>query len=257
MVVLKIIGVLLLIIFMTACLPISLCVKYDRDFSISVRFLFLRFEKDFGKRPKRAQSEAPAQERKPESGFKRLLSRVSQTIKRNFAAAKSSCKKAAGKAKGAYHRLGAKLGLRTEKKKVVPNPEKEHKKRDFWGTLEMLVGFGKILGGELARIYKGIAAPKFTLRAEIVGDDAADTAIKYGCVCSAAFPMLSVLLGSLRWYNKDIEIIPNFDGNKGKLYFEGEFIIYPILVIIHAVGAVVKFIAKALSDAIASNKKTD
>ena len=88
---------------------------------------------------------------------------------------------------------------------------------------------------------------RLALHAAIAGEDAADTAIKYGRICAGAFPALSFLLSQTRGYDpasprtKDIEIVPDYAGEGITIYFVGEFTLYPIRMVGNLLWAVIKF----------------
>lgn len=268
MIILKIIGVLLLIILIllviALCIPVCIGIKYDDTVTLTVKYLFVRVIKEFGGEQ---ASEAEYVDKEP-AVFDKILKKVSEFFKRSWSAIKNGCKKAAGFIKRNYRRLRsiikAKFKTRSKSRKSrkkkgsgrgksakIKTSEQSlfgslREERGFWGAIEFFVDLGKMFGGGLIKIYRGIAANKFVLRAEITGEDAADTAIKYGRICSAAFPMLSILLSNMRRYSQDIEITPNFDGEEGRIYFDGEFVAFPIIVICHALGAVIKFAWKQI-----------
>lgn len=275
MIILKIIGVLLLIllILITAalCIPVCVGIKYDGATVITIKYLFWRFCKQFG------GDEPEIQTVKEPTIFSRIFS----SIKKSWHSVKRACSKAAQLIKRTFRRMKAAViktksrstqnsstELPPKKKqgsggaqKSKTNPKKQgllsslREERGFWGAIRFFVDSGKLLGGCLARIYRGIAANKFVLRAGIVGGDAADTAIKYGKVCAVAFPALSYLLGSMRRYNQDIEITPDFDGDEGRIYFEGEFVVFPVLVLWHALCALVKFVIGQIKFTVKNQKK--
>lgn len=267
MIILKIIGVLLLIILIliaaALCIPVCIGIKYDGATAVTIKYLFWRFSKQFGgDEPKIQIAKEPT-----------IFSKIRLSIKKSWHSIKRACSKAAQFIKRTFRRLKATVQKKqsSSKKKKKPSSGSAQKsktkstqqslfgslreERGFWGAIRFFADLGKLLGGFMVRIYRGIAANKFVLRAEIVGEDAADTAIKYGKVCAVAFPALSYLLNSMRRYNQDIEITPNFDGDEGRIYFEGEFVVFPVLVLWHALCALVKFVISQIKFALKNRKK--
>ena len=272
MIILKIIGVLLLIILIliaaALCIPVCVGIKYDGATAITIKYLFLRLSKQFGGDGTEAEQTA-----KEPTIFSKIVSSVSGFLKKSWHSIKRGCSKAAQFIKRTFRRLKAavkKAKSKSRKKKRRGSGSSQSSKtrsteqslfgslreeRGFWGAIKFFADLGKLMGGCLVRIYRGIAVNQFVLRAEIVGEDAADTAIKYGEVCAVAFPALSYLLGSARRYSQDIEITPNFDSDEGRIYFEGEFVIFPVLVLWHALCALVKFVISQIKFTVKNQKK--
>lgn len=61
------------------------------------------------------------------------------------------------------------------------------------GLIEILKDIVKIVVGLLGGLGKHLYFTRFRVRICIVGEDAADTAVKYGYVCSAVYPLVAVL----------------------------------------------------------------
>ena len=271
MIILKIIGVLLLIILVliatALCIPVCIGITYDGTTEIVIKYLFLRFSKRFG------GDEPEIQAVKEPTIFSRIFSSISRFLKKSWHSVKRACAKAAQFIKRTFRKLKAALKKarsksRTRKKQGSKGARQSKTKsteqslfgslreeRGFWGAIKFFVDLGRMLGGCMLRIYRGITVNKFMLRAEIVGEDAADTAVKYGRVCAVAYPALSYLLGSARRYSQDIEITPNFDGDEGRIYFEGEFVVFPVLVLWHALCALVKFAVNQIKLTFNNKKK--
>lgn len=268
MIILKIIGVLLLIILIlliaAICIPVYVEIKYDETVTLRIKYLFVRFIKFFGGEEV-SNDEKELQE---PTAFDKILSTITGFIEKSWCAIRIFFSNAANFIKRTLRKIRGlvrakfkqKAKSRPKNKKQVTGGKKTSKtkssdqglfgslreERGFWGAINFFVDLGKALGGGLVKMYRGIAANKFVLRVEIVGEDAADAAIKYGEICSVVFPSLSFLLSNMRRYNQNIEITPNFDGDEGRIYFDGEFIIYPVLIIGHALAAVIKFAIKQI-----------
>lgn len=252
-VLLKIIGIVLLLLLLAMCIPVHLGVQYEETVIVKIQYLFFKYTFDSASL-NAEESTSEAESKKP--GFlktmvtyllgflawvfsliKRLISAIIRYIKRGIAYLKRKF-------------------FKPKPKKKKPNDDKEPKKekkqqsvfgnlreeRGFWGAIGFFVDLGKALGGGMVRIYRGVAIDRFTLRVAICGEDAADTAIKYGEVCSVAFPALSFLLTHARRYRQDIEMAPNFAGDGNRIAFDGAFVIYPILILIHLLGAIFRFL---------------
>lgn len=248
---LKIIGWLLLIVLavlLTAmCIPVHLSVKYEPEVTLRIRYLFLKFC---------LMGEKPPE--KPPGFLRRALATVGRlllTMLNGIGAGISAVFRWIGKG---FRWLKGRLRRKPKPKKRKPAPQKKpEKKQSFFGSLREQRGFfgalrffadaGKMLGGAVAKVYRGIRIDRLALHAAIAGEDAADTAIKYGRICAGAFPALSFLLSQTRGYDpasprtKDIEIVPDYAGEGITIYFVGEFTLYPIRMVGNLLWAVIKF----------------
>lgn len=269
MIIFKIIGVLLLIIIVlliaAICIPVCVGVKYDASVTLEIKYLLFRFRRTFGDKKEKVQDEVKSKSEKI-TVFDKILLSASNLIKKSWHSTKAFCSKSADLVKRALNKLSKsiktkfKVKSKNQKKRKSTKEKKTSKtkstdqnlfdslkeERGFWGAVNFFVDLGKMFGGGLVKIYRGIAANKFVLKVKVVGNDAADTAVKYGELCSAAFPALSFLLSNMRRYNQNIEITPDFDSDEGSIYFDGEFMVFPVLIIVHALGAVIKFAWKQI-----------
>lgn len=256
---LRMIGVLLLILLAALCLPVYLGVLYDENVTVDIRYLlFLHYTIDGAQVT--ADEDETQKEEKPPSLLKKLLTLLlggivwlMETVGKGVKALLSLLRRGIAFLREKYRQRFPK---KPKKKKTsdeededeTPQQKKKQslfgslrEQRGFWGAVKFFADLGRLLGGGMVRIYRGVAVERFTLRAAICGEDAADTAIKYGEVCCFAFPALSFLLTHARRYRQDIEIIPNFAGNGNKLSFDGVFTLYPILILAHLLGALLRF----------------
>lgn len=262
LIVLKIIGfllkilvwlllILLLLVLVALCIPLHLHVKYEPEVTLRLRYFFLKFY-ILGEKPPK----------KPPGLFRRALAAVGKfllTVLSLIKAGISALFRWIGKG---FRWVKAKLRRKPKKKKTVPKKEPEEKRLSFFGALKEQRGFfgaieffadaGKALGGAVGKIYRGIRIDRLALHAAISGEDAADTAVRYGRICAGVFPALSFLLGSTRGYDpasprtKDIEIVPDFAGEGIKLYFIGEFTLFPLLMVGNLLWAVIQFAVSQL-----------
>lgn len=82
------------------------------------------------------------------------------------------------------------------------------------GTVRYLCSLLKILLTKLLWIVKRFKLRKFELDLTVATDDAANTAIRYGEVCAAAYPVLSLLHSVLDINPKKMNINADFDKTK-------------------------------------------
>lgn len=251
-VLLKIIGILLLILLAAMCVPVHIGVLYDEAVTVKIQYLFLKYT-FHGNSEQKAETEPSDIPEKPPSKLKMALLMVAgffvwlfETVKNGILVLIRYIKRGIAALKKKFKKNPKKKS--TDGGKAKPKKQRQslfgtlREERGFWGAVQFFVDIGKALGGAMVRIYRGVVVDKFTLRCAIAGEDAADTAIKYGEVCSVAFPALSFLLVNARCYTQDIEMTPHFGGDGNKIHFDGEFVIYPILVLAHLLGAIIRFI---------------
>ena len=248
---LKIIGILLLIILLlllvAMCIPVHLHVRYEPDVTLRIRYLFLKFY---------IMGEKPSQ--KPPGIISRVCLAIGRFLLTVLYGIKTAVSGVFRGIKKGFAWIKSKIRRKPKPKKKKPSAPKEpEKKQSFFGALKEQRGFfgalkffadaGKMLGGAVAKIYRGIRIDRLVLHAAISGDDAADTAIQYGRICAGAFPALSFLLSSTRGYDpanpktRDIEITPDYAGEGIKIYFIGEFTLFPIRMVGNLLWAVIKF----------------
>ncbi len=102
------------------------------------------------------------------------------------------------------------------KKKSEKKPEKKSspfeyfKEKGLSGIINIIKSVAKFATGVLKDLFKKITVTHFSLDFKIAGDDAADSAIKYGYCCSAIFPALRAILGVVKCNKYDVNINPDF-----------------------------------------------
>lgn len=113
-----------------------------------------------------------------------------------------------------------------KKKKEKEEPESEvvkepKKKKDnmfvnFYhnkgveGVVQLLKDTAKALGGMFKRIGKSLVIDELIVSLRVSAGDSAETAIKYGKTCAAAFPAMGFIVNNLRVKRYDIEVVPDF-----------------------------------------------
>lgn len=128
----------------------------------------------------------------------------------------------------------------------------EKQKKEFWrtiyeeegfsGALHFLKGIADILKNAAQGILSHLVIRLLDVRLIIAGEDAANTAILYGGVCSAVFPLLSWICScaKVRKYNADIR--PDFIAPKSQAEIALELSIRPIFVLGTGAGGLYSYI---------------
>lgn len=111
----------------------------------------------------------------------------------------------------------------SEPKKEETKKEKQSlvKEKGIVFMLELIKKIADLAHTVLKDFFKHILIKKLQLSIKIAGSDAADTAIKYGQCCSAAYPAVSIIASSMNCPKYGVDILPDFNENaKSDIKFE-------------------------------------
>lgn len=97
-----------------------------------------------------------------------------------------------------------------------------YKKRGFDGLIQIIKEVTLIVKNASTKILKHTVVKKLKIDLVIVGDDAGDTAMKYGYVCAAIYPAVSILDSNIKIKHKEIDILPGFNEDKMKILVESK-----------------------------------
>ena len=124
-----------------------------------------------------------------------------------------------------------------KKKPKKPKPDKPKRKIPLgvWEIIELIPKAVEMLLPPIRKLLKRTVIGGFSLEMVVLGDDAADTAIKFGKVNGAVFYAAAVLDRVMTLKTKRIDIHPGFTAEKSEIRAEGEVKAYPLAVIIAAV----------------------
>ncbi len=109
------------------------------------------------------------------------------------------------------------------------------KKRGFTGAIKEIFLFLKDCIEPLKYFLRFVSFKKVKLSIGVVGDDAAKTAVEYGLVCSAVYPVLSFVENLANVSYKKVDINADFEGKEGKLEFSLKIKSFAIFILIFAV----------------------
>lgn len=119
---------------------------------------------------------------------------------------------------------------RRKKKLKTSEPQKEETKKEKQSfvkekgivfILELVKKIADLANTVLKDFFKHILIKKLQLSISVAGSDAADTAIKYGQCCSAAYPAVSIIASSMNCPKYGVDILPDFNENaKSDIKFE-------------------------------------
>lgn len=175
-----------IIAFFIILLSIRLCVTvhYEDDVELSVKWLFLNIKilPKKEKKEKKKKDAKPKKEKKPKE--------ESEIIKE------------------------------PKKKKQDNMFVRFYKNRGVSGVVQLLKDTAKAVGGMFKRIGRAFVFDELFISLTVGAGDSAETAIKYGKTCSAAFPAMGLIVSSMRVKKYSIEINPDFinGSNSAKLH---------------------------------------
>ena len=133
-----------------------------------------------------------------------------------------------------------------EEKTDKPPAKKENtvkkliKDQGIEGMLELIGEILRIVTDVLRKTAKYLVINRLDIKAVIVGEDSADTAIKYGYVCSGVYPAVGALAGSAKLKKHSEDITAGFLSEKSaaELYMKAS--IRPIFLLVILVPAAVR-----------------
>lgn len=96
--------------------------------------------------------------------------------------------------------------LKGEKKK-----ENLIKEKGISWLFDFIKKIADLAVGALKDFFRHIIVKKLMLSVSIAGDDAADTAVKYGYCCSAVYPAFGIIVGAVKCKSYGVDISPNFE----------------------------------------------
>lgn len=103
--------------------------------------------------------------------------------------------------------------------------------RGVSGVVQLLKDAANALGGMFKRIGRAFLFEELFIALEVGASDSAETAIKYGKVCSAAFPAMGLIVSTMRVKKYSIDINPDFLYGKNVARLHTKISVRPIRLI--------------------------
>lgn len=107
--------------------------------------------------------------------------------------------------------------------KTEPRPDnfikKTFKEKGAFAVVGVVLRIVKALLNTILWLIKRLKIRNFNLCFSVRGEDAADTAIKYGAVCSGVYPMIAFADSNLNFKAKKIDIYSDFDADNQNFNF--------------------------------------
>lgn len=102
---------------------------------------------------------------------------------------------------------------KTDKEQKSDEKKKESliKEKGISWLFDLIKKIADLAVGALKDFFRHIIVKKLALSISIAGNDAADTAVKYGYCCSAVYPAFGIIVGAVRCKKYGVDISPNFE----------------------------------------------
>lgn len=117
-----------------------------------------------------------------------------------------------------------------------------YKQKGFSGTVKYFFEIGIIVIKELWWVLKKFKFRNFRLRIVTATDDAANTAIEYGAICCAVYPVLSFLENKANFKNKSIDVYADFDKTEPEFAASIDVTVRFIYFLIAAISLLIEYI---------------
>lgn len=131
-----------------------------------------------------------------------------------------------------------------DKKEKKPSLVKKlSDKKGVDGLISMLTEVVKLAGSTLKGLFTNIVIERFDLSLTVVGEDAADTALKYGKLCSVVYSAVSVICSTAKCSDYNVSVTPDFDDEaKMKVFADSQFYIRVYYVLKYSLKALFKLL---------------
>lgn len=103
---------------------------------------------------------------------------------------------------------------KSEKKEKEKKPsylKKLSEKKGVSGLLSIFVELSKLVYTTLKGLFANTVVTNFDLDIKVSGDDAADTALKYGKLCGVIYSAVSIVCNATQTKSYNLNVTPDFD----------------------------------------------
>ena len=227
MIALYIILAVIALIVILFSIKVSVTAVYDETFTLDVKWLFIKFriypedeEKKAKKEAKKAEKEQKKKNSKKEK-HKKEKTEESASPKSNIF-------------KDFYNNQG------------------------FAATVNLIRTAAAQLGGFLKGVYRAFVIENLTVLLKVsAGDDAAQTAVKYGKVCSAVYPAMGFICSNMKVKQYDVNVVPDFISAENTATFKLSLSVRPIKLTNAVIVLAFRLIFKVLLKLLKGSKKND
>lgn len=178
-------------------IKVAITVHYEDDIELSVKWLFFNIKilpkKEDEEKDKKQKEPKPKKDKKPKE--------ESETVKE------------------------------PKKKKQDNMFVRFYRNRGVSGVVQLLKDTAKAVGGMFKRIGRAFLFEELYISLTVGAGDSAETAIKYGKTCSAAFPAMGLIVSTMRVKKYNIEINPDFINGSNSARLHTKISVRPIKLI--------------------------
>ena len=228
MIALYIILAVIALIVILFSIKVSVTAVYDETFTLDIKWLFIKlriYPEDEEKRAKKEAKKAEKEQKKKNSKQEKPKKEKTE----ESASPKSNI------FKDFYNNQG------------------------FAATVNLIRTAAAQLGGFLKGVYRAFVIENLTVLLKVsAGDDAAQTAVKYGKVCSAVYPAMGFICSNMKVKQYDVNVVPDFISAENTATFKLSLSVRPIkltnVVIVLAFRLIFKVLLKLLKGSKKNNK---
>ncbi len=120
--------------------------------------------------------------------------------------------------------------------------KKTYNEKGFYGTVVYFCKLLMLILKKLQFILKHLKFRHFKLDLTVASSNAADTALQYGGICSAVYPIIAFLQTNVNFKLKNVNISTDFDKTKPEFKVEFFVITKPIYLLIAVLTALFEFL---------------
>lgn len=227
MIALYIILAVIALIVILFSIKVSVTAVYDETFTLDIKWLFIKLRIYPEDEEKRAKKEA----KKAEKDQKKKISKQEKPKKEKT---EESASPKSNIFKDFYNNQG------------------------FAATVNLIRTAAAQLGGFLKGVYRAFVIENLTVLLKVsAGDDAAQTAVKYGKVCSAVYPAMGFICSNMKVKQYDVNVVPDFISAENTATFKLSLSVRPIKLTNAVIVLAFRLIFKVLLKLLKGSKKND
>ncbi len=114
------------------------------------------------------------------------------------------------------------------------------KKQGLDGIIELMKEVADMIIGFTKTIKNHLVISRLDLKVLVVGDDPADTAMKFGYACAALYPSTALIEENVKKCNHHIRVLAGFQDKETAIHLILKIRILPIFIIATALSALIK-----------------
>lgn len=138
--------------------------------------------------------------------------------------------------------------------------KKIYRQKGLKYTVDLVNDAVKTVLNKLLWLVRRLKIRNFLLHLSVTGNDAADTAIKYGAICSAVYPTLAFVDSNLNFKPKKIDIYADFDSKDIQFKISTEIKAEVFILVALLVGCLLEYLKiknRVEADLNVANKETN